>query len=117
MATLTNEQLQAELGRLDELRAALVAQVSTMSNAEKIKALEEAQPHVKPKTEEMEALLMAGYGFSVNDAKTIIKERDANPQSWPLDEYRKAKAMLAAYEAKDVRPSSQRLGWTRTRGL
>ncbi len=82
-----------------------------------ITALEQAQPKVLPGTPEMEALLAAGYGMSVEEAKKIIKERDANPVAWPLEEYRKAQALLAAYNAgaREHRPSSTRQPW-RVRG-
>ena len=116
MTAMSLTQIQSELGRLDELRAALIGQASAMTNDDKIKALEDAQPHVKPKTVEMEALLQAGYGLTVKEAETIIKERDADPVHWPLEEYRKAQALLAAYNAKTPTPSSNRAGWHRTGG-
>jgi hypothetical protein len=85
--------------------------------ADPITALEQAQPKVLPGTPEMEALLQAGYGMSVAEAQKIIKERDENPVAWPLEEYRKAQAMLAAYNAtpKQRQPSSTRKPW-RIRG-
>jgi len=112
-------QIQSELGRLEELRAALVGRASSMTNADKIRALEAAQPHVEPKTVQAEALLGAGYNLTVKEAETIIKERDADPVRWPLEEYRKAQAFLQAYHAKPEqrKPSSTRAGWHRTRGV
>jgi hypothetical protein len=108
--------IQRKLGELEELKAALLNQATGMSNADKIRALEAAQPHVKPRTPQAEALLQAGYGMTIAEAKTIIKERKENPAMWPLEEARKAEAMLAAYEATP-RVISTRAGWHRTRGV
>ena len=82
-----------------------------------IAALMAAQRNVQPGTPEMEALLQAGYGMTIEEARKIIKERDEDPVRWPLEEYRKAQAMLAAYTAgpKERRPSSTRQPW-RIRG-
>ena len=109
-------QIQTELGRLEQLRAALLNQAAHTTNEDKIKALEKAQPHIKPKTVQMEALLQAGYGMTVEEAKTILKERKENPVAWPLEEARKAQAMLAAYEATP-QVISTRAGWRRTKGV
>ena len=106
-------KIQLELGRLEELRAALVHEATGMTNADKIKALEDAQPKVKPKSVELEALLQTGYDLTVKEAESIIKERAANPQAYPLEEARKAQAMLAAYNATNLKPSSTRQGWRR----
>jgi hypothetical protein len=108
--------IQQKLGELEELRAALIGQAAHTTNADKIRALEAAQPHIKPKTPQMEALLQAGYGMTVVEAKTILKERKDNPVMWPLEEARKAEAMLAAYETTP-KVISTRAGWRRTRGV
>jgi hypothetical protein len=112
-------QIQSELGRLEQLRAALIHETATATSEDRIRALEAAQPHIEPKTIQAEALLQSGYGISVKEAEAIIKERDADPVRWPLEEYRKAQAMLQAYHAKPEqrRPSSTRAGWRRTRGV
>lgn len=39
-------------------------------------------------------LVEAGYGMTVEKAKTIIKERKENPQLWPYELYEKAVNML-----------------------
>lgn len=58
---------------------------------------------IKPKTPEMESFLKAGYpDLDVETAKRIIKEREANPLTWPFEEYMKAKAFLAAYNGVPV---------------
>ena len=108
--------IQNELGRLKALEAALLHQAASMTSEDKIHALEAAQPHVKPKTPQMEALLQAGYGMTIAEARTIIKERKENPVTWPLEEARKAQAMLEAYEATP-QVISKRQGWRRTRGV
>lgn len=62
----------------------------------------DATPLVKlnANTPELEAFLGSGYGgMTKEDALRIIKERDANPAVWPFEEYRKAKAFLAALAA------------------
>jgi hypothetical protein len=53
----------------------------------------------QPGSAEQAALLEAGYGMSIDDAKAVIAERDANPHTHPYEEYRRAKAMLAALNA------------------
>lgn len=113
MTKLSNAEILSKLGELDELRAALLGQVSGATSQEKIRALEERQPHVKPKTKEMEALLMTGYNMTIATAKRIIKERDENPLMWPLERYEAAKAMLTAYEATPE-VISKRAGWQRS---
>lgn len=65
-----------------------------------IKALERAQPKIKPGSPEHAVLLASGYGMSIEEAEKIIKERDEDPVRWPLTEYRKAQAMVAAYKTK-----------------
>ena len=110
---MDTKEINARLKQIDELRDELLRQQSGMSSQEKIRALEAAQPAVKPKTPEMEALLQAGYGMSIATAKKIVKERDDNPQTWPLERYEQAQAMLAAYEAKPE-VISKRAGWRRS---
>ena len=109
---MDTKEIQAELGRLKKLEAALLQQQAGMSSQDKIRALEAAQPHIDRKTPEMEALLQAGYKMSIATAKKIIKERDENPQTWPLERYEQAQAMIAAYEAgkAELQPSSTRPG-------
>jgi len=111
---MTHAQIQTELGRLHALQAELTGQLAGMSSSEKIKALEAAQPHVKPKTPAMAALLESGYGFSIDTARKVVNERDKNPLAWPLERYEQSIAMLAAYEAKS-QVISTRPGWQRTR--
>ncbi len=57
---------------------------------------------IKVKTPEMAAYLELGYGMSLEQARAVIKERDANPATHPYEEYKKAKAFLAAYETKPI---------------
>ena len=109
---LTDAQIQQKLGEIEELRQALIDQVAGQTTQEKIAALAEAQPHIKPKTKAMEALLMAGYGMSIATAEQIIKERKDNPQSWPFEKYEAAMAMIEAYKATP-QVISTRPGWKR----
>jgi len=69
---------------------------------------------IQPGSQAMDDLLAVGYGMSVAEARTIIKERDENPHSWPYEEYKKAKAMLAAFEA-EPQVISETPGWVRQR--
>lgn len=75
--------------------------------------LEAAQRQtIHPGTPEMENYLAAGYGLTIDEAKTIVQEWEKDHRSWPLEEVRKAKAMLAAFNAKpraiDTEPAWQR---------
>ena len=110
---LTMQQINDKLREIRGLEAELLGQAAGMTNQDRLQALEEAQPHVKPGTPQMEALLASGYGMTAAEAKQIIKERKDNPQAWPLEEARKAEAFLAAYEAKTRVPSSPRAGGRR----
>jgi len=105
-------ELQAKLKEVEALAAEIRGRLAGATNAEKIAALVAAQPMIKPGTKAMDALLQTGYGMSVTDAEKIIKERDANPMAWPLEEYRKAQALLAAFKAKP-KPTARRKGWKR----
>lgn len=57
------------------------------------------QQSIKPGTPEMETFLQAGYGMTIADAKLIVEEWTKDHKSWPLEEKRRAEAMLAAYTA------------------
>jgi len=64
---------------------------------------------------ELEAFLQAGYGdMSREKAETIIKERKANPASWPYEQYERAQAFLAALLTAPTVVSSTP-GWKRKR--
>jgi hypothetical protein len=67
---------------------------------------------IKPGTPEMEMLLQSGYPFSVDEAKRIIKEREANPASVPYERYVQADAMVKAYTAKPI-AIDKMPGWKR----
>lgn len=68
---------------------------------------------VRPGTPEMERLLQVGYpDMTVETANQIIRERAENPQTWPFEELKKAKAFLAAYKTPS-RPISTDPGWKR----
>ena len=63
---------------------------------------------IEPGSKAMEQYLSVGYGMTVDQAKLIIAERDKNPALWPYEEYKKAKAMLAAFDAKPVAVSKRK---------
>jgi len=102
-----------ELARLKELEAELLAQESGKTTAERMTELAAAQPMVKPGTPEMETLLAAGYGLTVAEAERVIAERDKDPQRWPMEDYKKAKAFLEAYHATPQVISTRR-PWRRS---
>jgi len=68
--------------------------------AEKIISANDVHQQIKPGTAAMAAYLEAGYGMTLQEAETIVKERPDNPTLWPYEQYAKAQAMLAAYKAK-----------------
>ena len=96
---MKKQDLVKKLAELDQLRDALLGQVASLSNDEKIKALEAAQPKVEPGTPEMEALLHHGYHMTAEEAEHIIASREKDPHTYPFDVYQSAKAFLAAYNA------------------
>ena len=84
----------------------------------KVKKLADTVKPVRRGTPEMESLLSVGYGgMTVEDAERIIREREANPLTHDIKDYKDAKAFLAAYNAKgeDLMPTSKKPGWKRTR--
>jgi len=66
-------------------------------------------------SDELEALLAVGYGINKEQAEQIIAERDKDPHTHPYEEYKKAKAFLAALEAEPIAVST-RAPWKRSRG-
>jgi hypothetical protein len=111
---MNTSQIRKKLAELDELRAELLGQQGRMSPQEKIKALEAAQPMVKYGSPEHAALLAAGYGMTIDQARQIIKEREAKPELWPYEKYEQAQAMIAAFEVKNPQPGSTRQAWHRS---
>lgn len=71
---------------------------------------------ILPNTPEMEAFLSVGYGgLNVAEAKAILKAVDpetGNPQAYPVQEIRNARAFLAAYGATPE-PVATRKMWQR----
>jgi hypothetical protein len=115
---LTEKEIREKLAQLDELRDELLDQSAQLTSEERIKALESAQPKILPETPEMEAFLSTGYkGMTVERANLIIDERNKDPNTWPLQKVEEAEAFLAAYHAKNPKPSSNRSGWKRTRAI
>lgn len=115
---LSEKQIHEKLAQIDQMREELLGQAAELTSEERIKALADAQPKIKPETPEMEAFLSVGYGgMTVEKAEQIIKERKEKPELWPYEELEKAQAFLAAYHAKVREPSSDRRGWTRTRAI
>ena len=104
----TIQQMQKQL---NDLQAAIYEKAASQTSDDKIKALEDAQPKVKHGSAEHAALLASGYGFTVEDAKQIIKERDADPRVWPFEKYQQAKAMLAALNAKPKEVINTKQPW------
>jgi len=111
---MNKQQLNQKLQELDELRAEIIKQAVP---ADGIKALADAQPMVKPGSKEHEALLSTGYGMDKAKAQAIVKERKANPASWPYEMLEKAEAFLEALAAKPVVISTKSAWRTRARVL
>jgi len=57
---------------------------------------------ILPNTPAMETLLSAGYNMSIEEAKDLVQMREKNPALVSYDEYKKAKAFLAAYTTKSI---------------
>lgn len=79
-----------------------------MANAQKT-------PVVKHGSAGHKQIIEAGYGMSFARADTIIKERKADPRSWPYEQFEKAEAMIAAAGVTKPKPTSDRPGWKRDR--
>ena len=107
-------EINKKLAELGELRDALLGQQARLTDEEKIQALADAQPKIKYGSKEHAALLAAGYGMTIEQARTIIKERKEKPELWPYEELVKAQAMIAAFEVKNPQPSSTRQPWHRS---
>lgn len=101
MTDMTMQQIQKEIGRLDQLRAALLEKTRGQDG---IKALEQAQPMIEPGSKAHEALLATGYGMDKKKADFIIKDVDAKggESRFPYDLYENAQAFLEAFGAKPV---------------
>lgn len=67
---------------------------------------------IKPKTPELQAMLERGYQMSMDDAKRMIADWEKNPQSWPLQDVKNARAMIAAFETAPV-AVDETPGWQR----
>lgn len=57
---------------------------------------------ILPNTPAMETLLSAGYNMTIEEAKDLVAMREKNPALVSYDEYKKAKAFLAAYTTKSI---------------
>ena len=113
---MNKEQILKKLAELDELREALLGQVANMSNDEKIKVLEAAQPSVNPKSPQLEALLQAGYpGMTAKKARKILKQWEEQPERWPYEKVEEAEAFLSAYEGRATVVSTRQPWRTRPR--
>jgi len=115
---MTPANIRKKLAEIDVLKDQLLGNLSSQSTNDKIKALEAAQPMVKPGTPEMETLLGSGYdGMTVEKAKTIIDERKTSPHLWPYEMMDKARAFLQAYSAKSQVISTRQPWRIRSRAL
>lgn len=72
--------------------------------------------YIKPGSPQHELMVQVGYNMTKEKAETIIKERKANPQSWPYEMQEKAEAFLAQLEAQP-QVVSKKPGWKRDRTL
>ena len=112
--------LLKELKKLDELREVLLDKLEDErgDTDAQIKRLEDAQPHVSFGSAEHAALLASGYGFTIEEARQILREREKNPVLYPFEVEQKCRAMIAAFEAKPLKvPFNTKQPWrVRPRG-
>lgn len=83
---------------------------------EKIKSIEEALRlnYIKPGSKEHLALLEGSYGMTLEEAKIIVADWEKDHQAYPLEEVRKAKAMIEAAKATP-QVIDREPGWKRQR--
>jgi len=67
-------------------------------------------------TPEMARLVEQGYGFSLEDAQRMLADWEKNPQSWSLEDVKKARAMLEAYKTNPI-VTDPTPGWKRKKRL
>lgn len=86
-----------------------MADLLTTLDTSTVKVIENGTP-------EHAALLQVGYGMTIEDAKQLIADRERDPHLVPWEEFKKAQAMLQAFEAKPqvVNPKP---GWRRQRAI
>jgi hypothetical protein len=65
-----------------------------------VKTLAQTVKPVKYGSAEHKTLIESGYGMTAEQAETIIKERKADPRSWPYEKLEQAQSMLAAIKTK-----------------
>lgn len=63
-----------------------------------------------PGSEKKANMLEIGYGMSKEKAETIIKQYEGDPQTWPYEEYEKAKAFMAALTVDPVKAHKEAFG-------
>lgn len=69
--------------------------------------------YVAPGSPQHEAMVSVGYSMTSEEAKAIVADWEKDHKSWPLEEVRKARAMLAALGTKPVAVSTDP-GWQRS---
>lgn len=73
-----------------------------------------AKNYVKPGSEQHLQLLQTGYSMTLDEAKAVVADWEKDHKSYPLEEVRKARALIAAATAVPV-PIDTEPGWKRTR--
>jgi hypothetical protein len=77
------------------------------------KVKEKSLPKYEVGSVELEGFLQSGYqDMSREKAETIIRERKANPASWPYEQFERAQAFLSALLTAPT-VVSNRPGWKR----
>jgi len=82
--------------------------------AAKTKSKKDIPLRIKPKSPEMEALLQAGYPFTIVEARRIVKEYEAGATHLMADA-KQAAAMIAAYDNTAKVTTAVEPGWKRSR--
>jgi hypothetical protein len=70
--------------------------------------------YIKPGSPEHLALLEGSYGLTLKEAETIVADWEKDHQAYPLEEVRRARAMIEAAKAKP-QVIDQTPGWKRQR--
>lgn len=114
LASLTDAQIRAKLAELEQLQAALAGKLARKSPEAHLQELADAQPKIVQGSKGHEALLTSGYGITKEEAQQIIDEHTKDPRQWPFAETQKARAYLAALNAKKLTPSDSTPHWVRS---
>lgn len=90
--------------------------MATQPQPKKLAEVIREKNYVKPGSAQHEQMIQVGYQMTREKAETIIRERKANPQSWPYEMQERAEAFLEQLKAQPA-VISPKPGWQRDRSL